>query len=270
MGHRPRNEVKWDKISSKREHMKKQTLSILIILLVLGTACSASPSISKQDQLATIVAGTLSVQPVFTPIPTLTATIVPTVVTNSVVTISGPYYIYTRAQNVNLRTQPGTLFPVSRVMAERTRLQVLGLSPGEEWAYVINDEGINGWVDITFVDEFPKDGFLIVQPQDSQLVSGRVLTPDGRPVNGIGFALVQTNGSKTMRTDAATDVNGVFYAYLPKTASGVWTVGYVSIEPTSNAMNSNCSSDVKLCGQPQPESTNITLPVIDQLNFVWK
>jgi hypothetical protein len=261
--------VKWDKISLDGTYMKKQTLFVLISLLAFGSACSTKPALSTKDQLATIVAGTLSAQPIFTPIPTLTAAIIPTA-TASIATPNGPYYIHTRAQNVNLRTQPGTLFPVSRVMAEGTRLQVLGLAPGREWAYVVTDEVIRGWVDITFVDDFPLDGFAILQPTDCQLISGRVLTVNGTPVNGIGFAIVQTNGSKTLRTDAATDADGTFYAYLPKTASGNWMVGYVSITPASNVMNPNCSGDVKLCGQPQPENPSISLPINYQINFVWK
>jgi hypothetical protein len=249
--------------------MKKQILLHTILLLLIGTACSTPPSISKEGQLATIVAGTLTARPAFTPIPAFTATVVPTQVTGSSATLSGPYYITTRAQNVNLRTQPGTLFPVSRVMAQGTRLQVLGLSPGEEWAYVLNDEGINGWVDITFVDEFSKSGFPTVEPTDIQLVSGRVLDANGLPVSGIGFAIEQTTASKFLRTDAATDSNGTFYAYLPKTLSGVWTVSYISIAVTSNAIDANCLSDSSLCGRPQPESVNVTLPATGPLNFVW-
>jgi len=221
--------------------MKKQIYLTTIILIAIGIACSASPSISKEDQLATIVAGTLTAQPVpFTPIPTLTATIVPTIAVTSVVTANVPYYIFTRAQNVNLRIQPGTLFQVSRVMAQGTRLQVLGISPGGEWAYVQNDEGINGWVGISFVDEFPLEQFPIVEPRDGQFVSGLVLDSNGLPVSGIGFAVEQTSASKSLRTDSVTDAFGVFYAYLPKNLSGVWTVSYISISSTSSAMTPEC------------------------------
>ena len=104
--------------------MKKQTLFAFLVLLALDMACGASPSISREAQLATVVAKTLTARPVFTPIPTLTATSVPTDAINPVVTVSGPYYVHTGEQNVNLRTQPGILFPVSRVMPQGTRLQI--------------------------------------------------------------------------------------------------------------------------------------------------
>lgn len=250
--------------------MKKQTLFAFLILLALGMACGASPSIPREDQLATVVAKTLTAQPVFTPIPMLTVTSIPTDAVTPVVTVSGPYYIYTGAQNVNLRTQPGALFPVSRVMAQGTRLQVLGLARGGEWISVLNDEGINGWVGILTVDVFPASQFPFVEPTDSQLLVGRVLDANGLPVSGINFAIEQRTASKSLRTDAATDTDGYFYAYLPKHISGVWTVSYVSTLCTSNTMDANCQCKGGVCGQSQPASADVTLPASGQLNFVWK
>ncbi|MCJ7433265.1 MAG: SH3 domain-containing protein [Anaerolineales bacterium] len=250
--------------------MRKQILFTFLVLIALGMACGVSTPIPKENQLATVVAKTLTARPVFTPIPTLTATNVPTDVVKSVITASGPYYIYTRAQNVNLRTQPGTLFPVSRVMAQGTRLQVLGLSHGGEWVSVLNDEGISGWVGILNVDEFPVSQFPFVEPKDSQLLIGRVLDANGLPVNGIKFAIEQKTASKSLRTDAATDADGCFYAYLPRHLSGVWTVSYLSTVCTSNTMDANCQCIGGVCGQSQPASANVTLPATGQLNFVWK
>lgn len=254
--------------------MKKQTpfkFIVLFMLCALITACSVPPSISREDQLATIVASTLTAQPVvFTPIPTLTPTSLPTVIVDPIVTASGKYYIFTRAQNVNLRVQPGTLFQVSRVMAQGTRLQVLGLSPGGEWVYVLNDEGINGWVGISFVDVFPVEQFPFVEPGDVQRISGRVIDSNGLPINGIGFAVEQTTASKSLRTDSVTDAFGTFYAYLPKSLSGVWTVSYISISSTSNAMTPDCLAAASACGKPEPISVTVTLPANTPLNFVWK
>jgi hypothetical protein len=134
----------------------------------------------------------------------------------------------------------------------------------------LNDEGINGWVGIGNVDEFPASQFPFVEPQDSQLLIGRVLDPNGSPISGINFAIEQKTSSKSLRTDAATDTDGYFYVYLPKHLSGVWTVSYISTLCTSNTMDANCQCNGGVCGQPQPASTNATLPTSSQLNFVWK
>ena len=254
--------------------MKKQTLSIFTVLLalyILTIACNAASAIPKEDQLATIVAGTLTAQPVtFTPIPTQISKSVPTVAVNAFVTASGPIYISTLAQNVNLRTQPGTLFPVSRVMSQGTRLQVLGLSPGGEWVYILNDEDINGWVGKSFVSEFPAGQVPSVEPGDIQRITGRVVDVNGIPISGIGFAIEQATASKSLRTDSVTDISGTFYAYLPKSSSGEWRVSYTSISSTSNAMTAECLANTSACGQPEPASATVILPGDTQLNFVWK
>src|SRR5258706_16412675 len=83
----------------KRETlMKKQTL---FIILLLSTACSSVPVLSNQDELATVVASTLTAQPIIsTPISTLTAAPIPTAPAR------GPVSTFTSEQNVTLRTQP--------------------------------------------------------------------------------------------------------------------------------------------------------------------
>ena len=257
--------------------MKKQTLTSLMILLLLGAACTPASTISRDDQLATIVALTLTAQPT-RPLPTLTGTPLPTSTLMSTptdasppaVTTRQPLYVKTSAQNVNLRTLPGTLFPVSRVMPQGTRLQVLGLSPGGEWVYILNDEGINGWVGIRVVDEFPAEGFPTVEPADVERLIGRVLDPNGLPVSGIGFAIEQQTASKSLRTDAITDASGTFYAYLPLSASGLWTVTQVAVSCTSNTMDANCNCLNGICGTSYPESASVSLPATEPLPFTWK
>ena len=258
--------------------MKKQTLTTLIILLLLGAACTPPPAISRDDQLATIVARTLTAQPVLmpipiftgTPIPTSTVISIPTDATPPVATASAPLYVNTSVGNVNLRTQPGTLFPVSRVMPQGTRLQVLGLSPGGEWVYVLNDEGIHAWVGLHVVDEFPVEAFPTVEPGDVQRITGRVLDANGLPVSGIGFAILGQGASNSLRTDSHTDATGAFYAFLPLSASGLWTVSHVSVACTSNTMDADCNCLNGLCGTAYPESISVSLPANAPLIFVWK
>ena len=258
--------------------MKKQTLYIFVLLLLLVAACTTVETLPREDQLATIVAKTLTAQPVFTPNPTImaqppstaTVTSAPTDASPAVATVSGTVYVRTIVQNVNLRTQPGTLFQVSRVMPQGTRLQVFGLAPGGEWVYVLNDEGINGWVGIYIVDKFPTEQFPIVDPTDIQMVTGHVLDANGLPVSGIGYAIEQQSASKTLRTDAVTDATGTFYAFLPQSLSGVWTVSYVSVSCTSNTMDADCNCINGICGTSYPVSASVSLPVSEPLSFIWK
>ena len=127
--------------------MSKNTLlkSIPILVLVLAVlACGVTGTPAPTpDKLGTVVAETLTSMPVvptqvestpapatFTPIP-MPASSTPDAV--------GAWYVYTQAQNVNLRVNPGRLFKVSRVLAQGTRLQLLGIAPGRQWLNVVND-----------------------------------------------------------------------------------------------------------------------------------
>lgn len=237
--------------------MKKPTA---LLAFMLFTACAPQPSISEADQLATVVAGTLTAQPpaTFTPIPAFTPT-------RGIAPIPTAVFGATSAENVNLRTLPGMLFPVSRVMAEGTKLQIMGLAPGDEWAYVVNEEGIAGWVDIRFIDQISAPVLERIVPPDLQVIRGTVHDANGAEINGIVFALTQ--GS--LRADAMTDVNGVFYAYLPFDASGTWTVSFLAIHVSSKAMDNACLID-HVCGTTDPVSMEIVLPDDDMVQFSWE
>lgn len=253
-----------------KETIQKASTTVLV-LVALSLACSgqvAPVETSAPPNVETLVAGTLVV--LTENAPTAVNTSVPTdtsIPASATPEKFGEIYVYTVVENVNLRTNPGLLFTVSRVMPQNTRLRLLGQEPGGEWLYVMNDEGIPGWVNMNVVlmayDGPPPP---IVEPTDVHLVTGSVLTELGTPVSGIGFAIYQ--GSR--RTDAQTDDTGQFRAYLPRNLSGVWTVGYVSIACTSNIMDANCNCKNSSCGSPYPESVFIELPQSEPLSFVWK
>jgi hypothetical protein len=178
----------------------------------------------------------------------------------------GEVYVNTIVDNVNLRVNPGMLFKVSRVMPNGTRLLLSGQSPGGEWLYVQNDEGIVGWVNVNVV-QMSYDGPPppVIEPTEVLLVTGKVLTELDTPVSGIGYAVTQ--GERT--TIARTDEAGQFYAYLPLNMSGVWSVGYTAISCISNTMDANCNC-INKCGTSYPESASVELPQKEPIVFVWK
>jgi hypothetical protein len=232
--------------------------SFLFLLSLTLTAC-APQQLAPQDELGTIVAQTLAVSPATsTPLAADPATATPEA--------NRTYFTHTSSENVNLRTDPGLLFPVSRVMPQGRELQVLGLAPGGDWAYVFdNADGLNGWVDVTFVEDFPHDGLLVIDPQDVQEIKGNVTDANGNPVSGIVFSITQG----TNRTETSTDETGVFHAYLPVTLAGRWTVAFNAIEATSNVMTPACLND-HVCGTTDPKSIELALPATEVLLFVWK
>ena len=243
---------------------------ILLLVLILTIACAIAPSTVEPapGQLETIVAATLAAHTASALKVTLTT--VPALITPiaSVTPEStGELFVYTSSENVNLRVMPGMLFQVSRVLAKNTRLKVIGRSPGGEWLNVINNESIIGWVHVDFV-QGGHDGPPppTVEPGTVILVTGRVVDSTGAPVSGIGFSITQG----TRRTDATTDETGRFYAFLPNTMSGTWSVGFISIACTSNVMDSNCNCLNGTCGKPDPQTMSVALPPAGVLNFTWK
>lgn len=244
---------------------------MFILLVLLSLACSSQVTVFETlvpPNVETLVAGTLVV--LTENAPKITNTSVPTLTSapaSATPEKFGGVYVYTTVENVNLRTNPGTLFTVSRVMPQGTRLQLLGRAPGSEWLNVQNDEGVVGWVNVNVV----KAGYdgpppPVIVPTDVLIVAGSVLTESGTPVSGIGFAVYQ--GSR--RTDAMTNTDGQFYAFLPPGMSGVWTVEYASVACTSNTMDSSCNCIGGRCGSANPASASVQLPQVEPLGFVWK
>ena len=245
--------------------------AMFLLLMTLGLACSSQVTVyetAAPPNVETLVAETLVV--LTENAPTVTATPLPTVTPVPVSPTPGEFgevYVSTTAENVNLRTNPGLLFTVSRVLAQNTRLRLLGQSPGGEWLSVMNDEGISGWVssDVVLV-VYDGPPAPVIEPTGVLLVTGTVMTELGTPVSGIGFAVVQ--GAR--RTDAMTDEDGQFFSYLPANMSGTWTVEHISIACTSNTMDSNCNCIGERCGSASPLSLQVQLPQSEPLNFVWK
>lgn len=230
-------------------------------------ACTPSAATPAAGEVQTVVAVTFAAMTVSAPTKTSPA---PSATVEPTTEVFVPYLVHTSVQNVNLRMGPGTLFQVSRVMAQGTALEVHGISNGSEWLYVKNDEGIFGWVGVNVVEGVQSDIFVpSVEPGDIFLVTGTVKTELDVPVSGIGFALTQT-GFPSRRTDAVTDEAGRFHAYIPSTLGGSWTVEYVSVACTSNTMDANCNCKGGICGEPEPRAVDISLPFSGELVFVWK
>jgi uncharacterized protein YraI len=247
-----------------------RTFDLLCLASIVIASCAPAEPTASPGDVETVVAVTFAAMtesaPTSAPEAAFTAIPSPTFVQTATPSTT-TFTAHTSAQNVNLRLGPGALFKVSRVMAQGIPLQVLGRARGGEWLYVLNDEGINGWVSALFVD-FAFDGLPppFVEPDNATLITGIVYTELGTPVSGIGFALEQGKN----RTDATTDEEGRFYAYLPSNLSGVWRVSYISISCQSNTMDTNCNCISGTCGSAFPPNLDVTLPSVSDLAFVWK
>lgn len=250
----------------------------LIVFAVAAALSGCAPAQSGGDPAKTTSkpAVTFTAIPTFTPAPpTASATLPPSVpltaaATEAVETASGPLYVTVVSENVNLRTQPGTVFPVSRLLAKGTVVRLWGVAPGGEWLYVETDAKIRGWLLYWLVAGGHDGGTVpIVQPTGVQVIHGKIVDRAGVPISGIGFAVSQTVNGKEQRTDATSDKDGEFYAYLPADATGTWSVKHVSVSCSSNTMDAACNC-IGSCGSASPESMLISLPASQLLEFQWR
>ncbi len=232
------------------------------LLLLFAAACGSLPQV--------VVTPAAPASPTLTPIPTLTlapATPSPVAVSTSA-PVSSTVLVDIAADNVILRSNPGKLFPAIRTMSNKETLMAFGRAPGDGWLFVKTSNHQAGWVSVSFVTIAPAEmGLLaVIEPTDAQVIHGSVADINHDPIGGVGFALVHGQ----TRDDATTNASGDFYFYLPQSASGMWQLGYVSLACTSNIRVGSCQCPTVSCGQPNPPSTMINLPLQEALNFVWK
>jgi hypothetical protein len=240
--------------------------SLLLILLLL-TACK---------QQATEAVATATVQ-LFTPVPAVSSpTLVPSPLppTLTLTATSGPFTPFPARPAVDalkLRVGPGELFPsAAAALSDRNR-DGAWQSPGRPVDSGRDHSTRSGLEFLASCSKRNKDlqNVPLKEPQNTQVVRGRLTDSTGLPISGIQFAL--TFGT-VERTDAMTDENGDFYAFLPADLSGDWIISYVAIACTSNAFaDKTCSSYRSgYTGVVQPDTRPVTLPTEATLSFEWR
>ncbi len=263
--------------------MKRWTVLVVFLAIIWLLSSCNLPASNTQTTYPTepivtlepVILSPTSEPQVVTPTPKVEVMEAPTVTSlplpSATATVFVPFTVNPFVDNVNVRTNPGYLFPVRVMVQKTTALSVLGRSPGNEWIYVQTPDQIYGWVYAKLFENEPR---LLeapqVEPGDVQIVQGTLHDGNGNPISGVQFALVQGAGNQAPRNDAMTDENGVFRAFMPLNSSGTWNVSYVAIACTSNVMDNNCNTRSDMLGTVNPQSQIINLPTNEVLAFIWK
>jgi uncharacterized protein YraI len=204
---------------------------------------------------------------------TYTSTIMPSSTASPSATPFAPFAASVWADNVNVRTNPGYLFPSLRLIAQGTSLTILGKSPGGEWMYARIPDGTTGWVFAQLVQsDVDLQAVPVIEPQGVQLIKGRVVDLQGTPIQGVGFSVLQGDGDQPPMNHILTDSNGEFFSFMPLSASGEWNVVHDSIACKSNVWTDDTCSYYKdpYKGVVEPQSVVVTLPQTNILEFLWK
>lgn len=181
-----------------------------------------------------------------------------------------PFDVEMMVNNVNVRANPGYLFNVLKSAPQGAKFKVIGKAPGGEWFFVGSDNETQGWVFGQLIkSENDLKSVPVLMPADVQILEGRIMNEEGKPISGIQFAFEQTANGVLSRNDGMSDENGVFLVFMPPAATGEWVVSYAAIACTSNTMDKDCNCINNICGNVDPAVKTITLPQQEPVLFTW-
>ena len=247
----------------------KTKFTVLLITLSVCVACAAP------QQVPTLPAARTEAEaaPTGTSSPTeFPATQTPAIVI-ATAPVFVPFTIKNTVENTVLRAGPGPLFTAKTALAQNTDLTVIAVAPGREWVFLVTPFDSTGWVFSGLLETSEQfQTAPVIQPADLQVVRGQVLNSNGDPVDGIQYAVIEGTGGtgSPPRIDAVTDADGNFYAFLPLTTTGTWTVSLTGVVCTSSEMGPNCECPPEGCGTSDPATATVTLPDPELLHFTWK
>jgi uncharacterized protein YgiM (DUF1202 family) len=234
---------------------------VLILVLIFLALSGCSKSATSADATATVAAPTAAAFPSL-PAMTPTSSASPTPFT--------PFTVKPGVDNLNVRMNPGYLFDALMMVQQTDTLTVQGKAPGGEWIAVQTADGVEGWVFAELVkSDVNLEQVPVREPKEVVIIKGRVLDAAGTPIQGVGFDIKQGTEADAATNAVSTDANGDFFAFLPATSSGMWSVTYTAIACKSNVW-SDSTYKAGYTGAVIPQTLTVSLPQSGSLAFTWK
>lgn len=247
--------------------IKRVLICVLIVLAISGCSKSAK----SIQPLATPTAGGAKSSPAPATFPTLPA-VTPT--SSASPTPFTPFKVNPAVDNLKVRVNPGMLFEAMILTQQTDELTVLGMASGGQWIYIQTAGGTEGWVFSELVkSSVDLTRVPVREPKGVVVIKGRVLDASGTPIQGVGFDVSQSSGSGSSVNSVVTDASGTFFAFLPDTSTGAWSVNYTSIACKSNVWSDTTCSTYKTgyTGSVDPLNQTVNLPQGGNLlQFTWR
>jgi hypothetical protein len=152
-------------------------------------------------------------------------------------------------------------------------LTLLGRSPGGEWFNLQVTGTLKGWVYGKLLQKDPNlQQAPVVEPEDVRLIHGRVRDGAGTPIRGVNFGVIRRAFPTDPGNPVVTDSAGEFFAYLPGSSGGVWTVTFTDVACDSNVWKDAGCKTYKdgYQGILSPLAMDVRLPQTDMMEFTWK
>lgn len=223
--------------------MKSGRFSILFVLLLVLILSGCGQPDATPEVSATQTNPPTQPPPTQTPQPPATQTPEPEPTQTPTSHPLGTQTAVVPVENLNLRAGPGTTYAILASYPTNTQLLVLSRVPGDEWVRVqLADEKI-GWMSAELLGLGENAAYLPLEDvTDSIMVSGRVIDSTGKPVDKVNIAVMQRLKDGTLRTDAVSNADGYWYAYIPKESVGIWEVQVVGTDCASWIYDSACNN----------------------------
>ena len=246
--------------------LKRALMCALMILMVAG--CSKSATTLRPASTPTTGADASPLPAAFPSLPAITPT------SSASPTPFVTFTVKPAVDNLKIRVNPGRLFEALMMVQQTDDLTVLGTSPGGEWTYVQTADGSQGWAFSQLLQSSVDLSKVPVHvPKDLLSIKGRVEDVSGAPMPGIGFDISQGEGTDASSNPVITDASGMFYAFLPDTATGTWKVSFNAIDCKSIVWSDNTCSTYKpgFTGQIDPLTQTVALPqTVAPLSFILR
>jgi uncharacterized protein YgiM (DUF1202 family) len=249
--------------------LKRALICVLTLLALSGCvkpAGTTTPSAATPN--ATSGASASQVPGVFPSLPAVTPT------SSASPTPFTPFTVKPAVDNLKIRVNPGLLFEAIMMVQQTDELTVLGTAPGNEWTYIQTATGTEGWVFSELLQSNVNLSQVPVrEPKGVVVIKGRVLDAGSAPIQGVGFDVTQGGAGEVSTNSVVTDANGNFYAFMPDTASGSWTVSYTAIACKSNVWSDTACTTYKqgYTGSVDPLTQSVSLPQTgNPLLFTWR
>lgn len=238
--------------------MLKRALICAAILLIASSCAKSAASIRPTSTPTTVASAELSPVPAsFPSLPALTPT------SSASPTPFTAFTVKPAVDNLKIRVNPGRLFEALMMVNQTDELTVLGTAPGNEWTYIKTADGDEGWVFSQLLQSSVDLSRVPVrEPKNVVIIKGRVVDVSGMPIQGIGFDVSQGESSDVSSNPAFTDANGLFFSFLPDTASGAWKVSFTATDCKSNIWSDSTCTTYKpgFTGNVDPLTQTVNLP----------
>jgi len=254
-------------ITRKSELAMRFFITALVLLIsVSGCRTTSSEILTQLAASATVqipskVTSTLTptVELTVTPSATQTREPTPTPPSSFSATINANYAL--------LRSGPSSMHqPILRYPYETT-VTITGKATGDEWVFVQVPDQNTGWLSVQYLDlEYPLSAVPVQAAADTDLIYGIIQDSTGSRLAGVGISVCIDLCYQSHRTDAVSNQNGEFFAYVPNTTGDQLRVFVSSVDCWSSIMGPDC----QFKGTFMPEEIIIKeIPNIDPLLFMY-